>query len=154
MVTNGLRVYIETSVIGGFGRQRFHDTLLDFFEMFRKGIFIPVISSHTMEEVLHGNTPIEVINNLNTIEFSVYTISNDMYALVDKYMVKGFIHKKSRADALHIAIATVLQVDVMASWNMKHIVNSHTIPLFNKVNIDEGYHPIEIKKPEEIMKNE
>jgi hypothetical protein len=54
-------------------------------------------------------------------------------------------------DALHIAIATILEVDVLLTWNQTHIVNSDLIPRINRVNIEQGYKPVTIKKPEEIL---
>ena len=74
-----------------------------------------------------------------------------MNNLTDKYMDKKIVDDGYRSDALHIAIATVLEVDVLVSWNLTHIVNEFTIPFFNKVNLESGYQIIDIKKPEEIM---
>lgn len=45
-------------------------------------------------------------------------------------------------DGLHIAIATAAEVDVLVSWNFKHIVHFNKIRLFNAVNLELGYKPI------------
>ena len=74
-----------------------------------------------------------------------------MKTLADKYIQKKIVINKYYFDALHIAIATVLNVDLLISWNLTHIVNKNSIPLFNEINIKEGYNPIKIMKPEEIM---
>ena len=145
------RVYIETSVISGYGRERFHDTLIKFFDLIRSGVFIPIISRHTLLELNHEHTPIQVIENLQTIEFIEYPTTSEMLNLAEKYINKKIIDSKYDDDAMHIAIATLLEVDVLVSWNLTHIVNKNTIPLFNKINIKEGYKTLEIKKPEEIM---
>jgi len=151
MVKQGIKVYIETSVISGYGRKRFHNDLMKFFDLIREGVFVPVISAHTIGELYDQKTPIEVINNLNNISYDQFATTEEMLTLAEKYMIKKIIHENFEDDALHIAIATVLGVDVLVSWNLTHIANDITIPLFNKVNIEEGYKPIEIKKPEEIM---
>ena len=54
-------------------------------------------------------------------------------------------------DAEHIAIATVEKVDIVVSWNFKHIVNIHKIRGFNSVNLKEGYQLIEIRTPMEVI---
>jgi hypothetical protein len=54
--------------------------------------------------------------------------------------------------SLHIAIATVIGVDVLVSWNFKHIVNLEKIKSFNTVNIREGYNILEIRTPKEMIK--
>jgi len=146
-----LKVYIETSVISGYGRQRFHDTLIQFFKLILANKIIPIISTHTLDELLHKNTPSFVIDNLNTIEYTVCEVTDEMYKLTDKYMENGVIVESYRADALHIAIATVLNADVLVSWNMTHIVNNNTIAMIRNINIKEGYHPLQIKLPEEIL---
>ena len=54
-------------------------------------------------------------------------------------------------DALHIAIATINKVDVLVSWNFKHIVNINRIRLYNSVNLKSGYSMIDIRSPREIL---
>ena len=39
-------------------------------------------------------------------------------------------------DMLHIALATIAEVDVLVSWNFKHIVRLDEIRLFNAVNLE------------------
>ncbi|MCL2064016.1 MAG: hypothetical protein FWG98_06550 [Candidatus Cloacimonetes bacterium] len=145
MIKQGIKVYIETSVISGFGRKRFHNDLMKFFDLIREGVFIPIISEHTLSELYDDDTPIEVIENLNTIDYKQLATTDEMINLYDKYMEKRIVDENFKSDAMHVAIATILKVDVLVSWNLKHIANEITIPLFNKVSIKEGYTTLEIK---------
>jgi len=43
--------------------------------------------------------------------------------LADSYLAHGIVGAGSKADALHVALATVGASDVLVSWNFKHIVN-------------------------------
>ena len=52
--------------------------------------------------------------------------------------------------ALHIALATVARVDVLVSWNFKHIVNLRRIHAYNAVNLKKGYPLLEIRSPWEV----
>jgi len=61
---------------------------------------------------------------------------------------------KSWADALHIATATVAGVDLLVSWNFKHIVNARRIRAFNGVNVRAGYSQIDIRTPREAIEYE
>ena len=54
-----------------------------------------------------------------------------------------------RTDAQRIATATVHRVDVLVSWNFKHIVNLPRIHGYNSVNLREGYPILEIRSPRE-----
>ena len=64
---------------------------------------------------------------------------------------EGIIGPGSRADALHVALATVSRVDVLVSWNFRHIVNLGRIRLFQGVNLEIGYGLIEIRTPKEVL---
>lgn len=57
----------------------------------------------------------------------------------------------SSADAAHIAAATVAEVDMVVSWNFKHIVHFDKIRGFNGINILKGYRPLQIYSPVEVV---
>jgi len=61
------------------------------------------------------------------------------------------IGRASRLDAQHIATATVHRVDVLVSWNFKHVVNLARIQGYNSVNLRQGYPLLEIRSPQEVL---
>jgi hypothetical protein len=67
-------------------------------------------------------------------------------------MAAGVLTAKMRADAQHIA--TVARVDVLVSWNFKHIVNLQRIHGYNSVNLRKGYPMMEIRTPREVLSDE
>ena len=71
--------------------------------------------------------------------------------LADMYITEGALTNKSYNDALHIALATINNAEVLASWNFKHIVNLNRIRLYNSINLRLGYRLIEIRTPREIL---
>jgi hypothetical protein len=150
---NKLRVYIENSVIGGYFDKEFETATRRLFEKFRTGEYIAVVSAHTFKELDDG-APEKVKENLKSINCEEHLLNDEMYTLTEKYMVKNIVSEQYRSDALHIAIATVLKVDVLVSWNFKHIVNLNKIKLFNAVNLEEGYGILEIRSPVEVIENE
>jgi len=54
-------------------------------------------------------------------------------------------------DALHVGIAVYHGVDVVASWNLKHLVGAYRIAGINRVNQERGYPPIRLQTPAEVM---
>jgi hypothetical protein len=148
-----LRIYIENSVIGGYYDDEFKEPTRALFEFFRSGRYKAVVSSHSFDELNQG-APENVKENLKTIDYEGYVITDEMQNLTEKYMTEKIVSEQYRSDALHIAAATVLQVDVLVSWNFKHIVNLGKIKLFNAVNIREGYSALEIRTPQEVLTNE
>ena len=67
---------------------------------------------------------------------------------IDTSIVVG---RTSLDDCRHIALATINKVDVLASWNFKHIVNLARIKGYNAVNLKNDYQILEIRNPKELI---
>jgi hypothetical protein len=57
-------------------------------------------------------------------------------------------------DALHIAAATVHDLDIIVSYNFRHIVKRKTVTMIEVVNLREGYKRIGIFSPTEVIEND
>jgi len=51
-------------------------------------------------------------------------------------------------------LATVYRIDVLASWNFKHIVNLDRIKGYNSINLRLAYPKIEIRSPLRLINYE
>lgn len=71
--------------------------------------------------------------------------------LRDLYLEAKVVGPARKMDAHHVALATVARADMIVSWNFKHIVHYEKIRGFNAINIKEGYPPIEIRTPKEVV---
>ncbi|MDR3170797.1 MAG: hypothetical protein LBU17_04120 [Treponema sp.] len=123
------------------------------FDEFRKGKYKPIISSHVIAELENG-APENVKENLKTLDYEEFMVNDEMVKLAEKYMEQKIVSQNYYSDALHIAVGTAIGVDVLVSWNFKHIVNLDKIKLFNSVNLREGYSVLEIRTPREVIGNE
>jgi hypothetical protein len=92
----------------------------------------------------------EVINSVNLIELPV---DENSQLLAKKYIEQGIIPAKYEDDALHIAIASVNNLDVIVSWNYKHIVKLKTKKEVTGINALLGYKEIEIYSPLEVIED-
>ncbi len=147
-----LYIYVDTSVIGGCEDEEFSAASLRLWSGFRSGQFLLVISDLTVQE-LEG-APASVRRHLDDIPTGHLTqirLTEEVKELADAYLAHGVVGPGSLADALHVALATVNGVDVLVSWNFKHIVNFGRIRLFNAVNLERGYGLIEIRTPREVL---
>ena len=148
-----LKVYIDTSVIGGCFDSEFEEWSTRLFDDFKSGKRIAVISDITLDEL--SDAPEFVQENFRKIpEANIEILISDPESrkLADLYVLEGAVSKKFYEDALHIAISTINQINVLASWNFKHIVNLDRIRLYNAVNLKNGYTMLEIRNPREILK--
>lgn len=74
--------------------------------------------------------------------------------LANRYSERQIVPKRYFTDALHIAVATVGGVDILVSWNFRHIVRFDKIRMFNAASREAGYKPIEIYSPREVTRHE
>jgi hypothetical protein len=145
-------IYIETSVPSGWGRKMFDVPLDVFYDEIRESGCTIIVPQHTLDELANERTPKKVMEKLNTINYIVKETPPEAENLATLYVERGIIPSGYYPDALHIAIATMLEVDVLVTWNQTHIVNTDLIPRINNVNVEKGFKPITIIRPEEIKK--
>ncbi len=84
------------------------------------------------------------------LEHDMLEVGNEALDLLKSYQMRGILGDKYRNDMLHIALATVAEVDILVSWNFKHIVHFDKIRLFNAINSELGYKHLDIYSPREV----
>jgi hypothetical protein len=146
-----LKIYVDTSVVGGCLDDEFSVWSCALFDEFRAGLKIPVISDLTLQELEHA--PVEVRRLLLPIEDKIeYVFFNEQAAsLAMVYLNEQIVTPQYLLDAQHIALASVMRADVLVSWNFKHIVNLNRIRLYNSVNMKCGFPMIDIRSPREVL---
>ena len=152
MFARKLLIYVDASVIGGCEDDEFRDDSLALWERFRTGQHTLVLSEHTIRELM--SAPPAVRNRITEVPRENQVVLPDQpeaVALAEAYLRHGVLGPGSYSDALHIALATTRRVDVLVSWNFRHIVNFGRIRLFNAVNLAEGFGTLEIRTPKEVL---
>ncbi len=146
------RFYFDTSVIGGVFDAGFeeHSTIL--MEKVKLGQIKIVISNVTEREIMKARKEIRDFYTSLPKEFIEFIeLSPDAIALAEAYIKEKVVGDTHINDCLHIALATINHVDILVSWNFKHIVNIYRIRGYNSVNIKLGYKTLEIRSPKEIV---
>jgi predicted nucleic acid-binding protein len=148
------RVYVDTSVFGGVFDDEFRRASQDFFDQIKLGQFALVTSAVVQEELVPA--PQEVKDFFDTLlpYADIVQVSEPALKLRQAYLNAEIVSAKYSNDALHVALATVAGCQVIVSWNFRHIVHADKIPLYNAINILQGYNQIAIYSPWEVMKYE
>jgi hypothetical protein len=145
------RIYIDTSVIGGCFDAEFAAWSNGLFKDFRLGTYLPVVSEVVAAEIDDAPEPVrESYAELVTLGAEVLEVSDSVIRLADIYQQRKILTPKFYDDGLHIALATSAEVDLLVSWNFKHIVHYEKIRLFNAVHLELGYKPLQIYSPREV----
>lgn len=146
------RIYLDTSVLGGCFDPEFAPWSNGLMQDFRDGSFVPVLSDWLATEVARAPERVREVHHelLAMVGQQSITVGTDALTLLASYEAHSVLGPRYRGDMLHIALATVAEVDLLVSWNFKHIVRFDKIRLFNAVNLEQGYKPLVIHSPREV----
>jgi len=147
-----LRVYIDTSVIGGCLDDQFAQESQSLLEMANRGRVVLLVSDLLARE-LDGAPPDvgAVFANLSGEAVEEIYMSEESEHLMAAYLNAGVLTAQQANDAHHVALASVAKADLILSWNFKHIVHLDKIRMFNSVNLRAGYPLMEIRSPREFV---
>jgi hypothetical protein len=151
------KVYVETSVWGMTlpnQPRALREPTLQFLRQCRSGVFAPYISTVVLEEIgsASASAAERMVGEINTLAPPILPLDDVSERLADAYLEAGVIPAKKRDDARHVAIATVAALELVVSWNHRHLANERKWSLFNEVNRLAGYvRPLVILTPFEVV---
>ena len=149
------RIYIDTSVIGGYYDDEFEKHTKNLFDRIINKDFEIYFSEINETELILAPQEVKDVIKLIPKDCYVYLeLSNEVKQLAEAYINEKALGKASLNDAYHIALASANRLDCLVSWNFKHIVNYDKIKLFNSINLKLGYPLIDIRTPSEFLKDE
>jgi predicted nucleic acid-binding protein len=146
------RYYFDTSVFGGVFDPEFEEETLQLFEKVKLGEIICVYSDLTEREL--SNAPQRVQDYFNQLDrkyMERIEVSEEGFTLGRTYVDEKVVGPTSFDDCVHITTATLGKVDILVSWNFKHIVNIFRIRGYNSVNLRLGHRTLEIRSPKNIV---
>ena len=146
------RIYIDTSIVGGFFDKEFEKETKMLFQRLENKDIIFVISDLLFKELENAPPNVKyLLDNYDKNFLEEVVATDEVSELADKYIAEKVVGRTSLDDCKHIALATINKVDVLASWNFKHIVNLERIKGYNGVNLKMGYSTIEIRNPKDLV---
>lgn len=149
------RFYFDTSVFGGIFDAEFEEETMLLFEKVKLGQIICVYSNLTESELAKAPTQVqEFFISIDDSHKELIQVTPEAFQLAHAYVNENVVGQTSLDDCIHIAVATLSKVDILVSWNFKHIVNVYKIRGYNSVNLRLGHTTLEIRSPNEIVGNE
>lgn len=145
-------LYLDTSVIGGRFDDEFKVATRELFRQVNLGLYQIFASVVTASEI--KNAPEEIQNFFNETFNGVgklLPLTEESENLARAYVAAKVVSPNYTDDARHVAIATVEQADLIVSWNFKHLANYRRETGFNAVNRLQGYRPVRILTPMELI---
>ena len=152
------RVYIETSIVSYLTARPSRDLIRaarqqithDWWED-RKQEFDLFVSQYVLDEAGDGDPDaarerLEALDGLPLLE-----TTDEAVELGEALIAQGAIPKQAATDALHIAVATVHTIEILLTWNCRHMANAEILGVVSRVIRSMGYEPPVICTPDELM---
>jgi predicted nucleic acid-binding protein len=151
-----MELYIETSVpnmlfAGDAPEKRTAtEAFFDWLKITDDDLFS---SELVKQEIARAPEPkrLQMVQAFADLPISVLEITAEAIGLSGIYVHEGITPVRYQNDALHVALAVCNRLDVVVSWNMKHLVNVRKVQQINAVNLRHGLPAIRIHTPEEIV---
>ena len=149
------KVYLETTIFNYYfdTTKNAQPVTVAFFEAIGSGQFEGYTSAYTYEELNKAPEPIrsDMLRLIEKYHITVLNTSDEVIQLAGHYMANNVIPPKKDYDDFHIAIASVNEMDIILSYNFKHINKLKTKAMIPAVNQQLGYRDIAIAQPEEVF---
>ena len=153
------RIYLETTLFNHYfddDRGLAHTSTIALFKEIAAEKYEAFTSDYVTDEL--ERAPAEksekMISLIEKYNITVLELSVEAEQLADTYVEQGIIPLKYRTDGIHIAVASVNDLDMIISLNFQHIVKRKTKIGTGSINAINGYRAIEIFNPMEVVENE
>ncbi|MCX6148360.1 MAG: type II toxin-antitoxin system VapC family toxin [Candidatus Kapabacteria bacterium] len=157
-----LKIYLDTSIINFLfadDAPEKQEVTIDFFDNYIN-VYEVYISQVVIDEINQTNDLVkkrdllQVISKYN-LKFVNIGINEEVIYLAELYLKNNILPKKSIADSLHIALCVINKIEILLSWNYKHLANITKKRQINILNMSENYlNSLEITTPYEVLSNE
>lgn len=154
------KIYLDTSVISFIfadDSPDFRDITKDFFENHSSKYELYVSEIVYLE--INKNTNIDLKNRMFN-ELSKYNINelpynSELNKIALQYIESKIIPENKEEDALHVAYTTFYQIDILLSWNFRHLANVRKEEKILIENYKMGFfYPMRLISPLEVIDDE
>lgn len=154
------KIYLETTIFNYYfdvERGEEHIATRKLFERIAEDKYEPYTSlyvTNELEETKDDGKRERMLALIARHGMPVLAENDEAVRLTEIYVRETVMPLRFRTDGLHIALATVNDLDMVISANFQHIVKQKTIKLTGAINTANGYHALQIYSPTEVLKFE
>ncbi len=91
-----------------------------------------------IQELQRGNHPKKTEKLSLISEMTILPVSQEIVEIVDVYISNLVMPADPSGDALHLAVASYHKMDILLTWNCKHIANVKKLDHIRRVNAKLG----------------
>jgi hypothetical protein len=155
------KIYLETTMFSFYHEKRTAPPYLELkaevhriFELIKAGDYEPhtsIFATNEIDDTEDQEKRAKMWNLIGDYGVTVLELTPEADRLTALYIQEGVVSPAWATDAAHIAMTTVNGLDFIVSLNFTHIARPWTVEHVRRVNMREGYNPIGIYKPAEVL---
>jgi predicted nucleic acid-binding protein len=129
----------------------------EFFDSLPNNQFDLYISEVVLEEIDKASLEktAQLMSLIDRFDSTILVFEPTVKKLADAYLANQVLPSKAYRDAQHIALSTINELDLVVSWNLRHIANIHRQKKVNAINMLNGYNkPLQLITPMEVSYND
>lgn len=154
-----LKAYVETTIVSYLTAWPSRDLVRAAHQQVTRewwatrGGFELFISQFVLDEAAVGDAT-AAAQRLDALrDIALLDVTEDAILLAGDLVAGGGLPAKARVDALHVAMAAVHGMDLLLTWNCKHIANAATRGTIEDLCRTAGFEPPTICTPLELPKD-
>jgi len=149
------RYYFETTMFNFYFEEEreAHKATVSLFDAILEKKIIAFTSQYVVDELIQtrGEKRTKMLSLIEKYGITVLPSNASALSLARLYVEQNVIPEKYIMDGMHIAIAAVNGLHAVISMNYQHIVKKKTKQVTGIINAVNGYHPIDIFTPMEVL---
>jgi predicted nucleic acid-binding protein len=154
------RIYVETSVVSYLTARPSRDlaiasrqqSSLDLWES--QDRYSLLISDLVLSEAAAGDANAASSRRAWLVDLPILEIDDEAQRVADALVQSAAMPAAAYADALHIGIAATNDIEIIASWNFRHIASAWARGRIEAALVKLGYSHCRIATPDELVEGE
>lgn len=143
------KVYLDTSVpsaVFDLGKPERLNLTKNWFsnESYKYKLYTSDLALNEIDDLLTDEKRINIKSLIAKLKMIILPVNETIIHLSETYINKGAIPDKETEDAIHVAIASYYNIDILISWDFKHIVSKNPIKKISELNKKYGFSSPEI----------
>ena len=156
-----MRIYIESTIPSYVVARPARDLLQaarqqltkDWWEVKRAGHEL-FISQVVLDEIAVGESAMAQLRLKSVRAIPLLRVTDDTKELARKILTSGLLPATADRDSTHIALASAYKMDILLSWNCRHIANATIQTRLRHLVESAGFELPAICTPNELMEDE
>jgi predicted nucleic acid-binding protein len=154
------RVYIETTIPSAYHSVRTEPEMIarrnwtrEWWDN-RRGDYEIVTSDAVIDEPSRGDHPDKAAKLALLKDIPLMEITARAEEVAGVYIERKLMPRDSQGDALHLALASVHNCDILLTWNCQHLANYNKATHIRRVNTELGLHVPALITPFELLEGD